>query len=108
VEISSAFTCIAFVIVTLRLYTRFYLIRCAGLEDFGIALAMVRGPIRSTTFLANISQSYALLVSQYVLVLVRMIRSLLGIIVNTTQKQGMEWANTNLRLPTTSLSRAER
>jgi hypothetical protein len=76
VEISSAFTCIAFVIVTLRIYTRFYLIRCAGLEDFGIALAMVGGPTCSTTLPANIPQSYALLVLQYVLVLVRMVRSL--------------------------------
>ena len=41
IEISSVFTGFAIIIVALRLYTRFYIIRCAGIEDFGIALAMV-------------------------------------------------------------------
>ncbi|KAI0571368.1 hypothetical protein Ptr902_00895 [Pyrenophora tritici-repentis] len=40
VELSSAFTAVAFTIVCLRLYTRIYIIRCAGIEDFGIAVAM--------------------------------------------------------------------
>lgn len=42
VEISSAFTALAFFVVVLRLYARFFLVRCAGLEDYGIVLAMVR------------------------------------------------------------------
>jgi hypothetical protein len=41
VTISSVFTALAVVIVGLRLYTRFCIIRCAGIEDFGILLAMV-------------------------------------------------------------------
>ena len=41
VQISSVFTGLALVIVILRLYTRFFLIRCVGIEDAGIALAMV-------------------------------------------------------------------
>jgi hypothetical protein len=41
VEISAVFTGLALVIVLLRLYTRFFLIRCVGIEDVGIALAMV-------------------------------------------------------------------
>lgn len=40
-EISSAFTVLAFFVVLLRLYARFHLVRCAGLEDYGIVLAMV-------------------------------------------------------------------
>ncbi|CAE6996148.1 hypothetical protein P3342_000308 [Pyrenophora teres f. teres] len=40
VQLSSAFTALAFTIVCLRLYTRIYIIRCAGIEDFGIAVAM--------------------------------------------------------------------
>jgi hypothetical protein len=41
VETSIAFTCLAFVVVVLRLYARFFLVRCAGFEDYGIVLAMV-------------------------------------------------------------------
>ncbi|KAH7068725.1 hypothetical protein FB567DRAFT_249000 [Paraphoma chrysanthemicola] len=41
VEISAAFTGIAGVIVALRLYTRFFLVRCPGIEDYGIVLAMI-------------------------------------------------------------------
>jgi hypothetical protein len=41
VEISVAFTALAFVILALRLYTRFFIVRCAGIEDYGIVLAMV-------------------------------------------------------------------
>lgn len=40
-EISSAFTALAFVVVALRLYARLHLVRCAGLEDYGIVLAMI-------------------------------------------------------------------
>jgi hypothetical protein len=41
VEISVVFTVIAACIVALRLYARFFVVRCAGLEDYGIVLAMV-------------------------------------------------------------------
>ncbi|CAN9155860.1 unnamed protein product [Alternaria alternata] len=41
VEISTVFTGLAFIVVCLRLYTRFFLIRCVGIEDAGIALAML-------------------------------------------------------------------
>lgn len=41
VEISAAFTALACIVVALRLYARFFLVRCAGLEDYGIVLAMV-------------------------------------------------------------------
>ncbi|KAG9184959.1 hypothetical protein G6011_11789 [Alternaria panax] len=41
VEISTVFTGLAFIIVCLRLYTRIFLIRCVGIEDAGIALAML-------------------------------------------------------------------
>jgi hypothetical protein len=41
VEISVVFTAIATCIVALRLYARFFVVRCAGLEDYGIVLAMV-------------------------------------------------------------------
>jgi hypothetical protein len=44
VQISAAFTVLAFIVVALRLYARFCLVRCAGLEDYGIVLAMVRLP----------------------------------------------------------------
>ncbi|KAI4938390.1 hypothetical protein J4E85_000830 [Alternaria conjuncta] len=40
VEISSVFTGLALITVVLRLYTRFFIIRCVGIEDAGIALAM--------------------------------------------------------------------
>jgi hypothetical protein len=43
-DTSAAFTVIAFVVVVLRLYARFFLVRCAGLEDYGIVLAMVVYP----------------------------------------------------------------
>jgi hypothetical protein len=42
VEISVAFTALATVIVALRLYARFFVVRCAGIEDYGIVLAMVQ------------------------------------------------------------------
>ncbi|KAJ6283258.1 hypothetical protein J3E71DRAFT_214907 [Bipolaris maydis] len=41
VIISSVFTGLAFLIVILRLYTRLYILRCAGAEDLGISLAML-------------------------------------------------------------------
>ncbi|USP81674.1 hypothetical protein yc1106_08948 [Curvularia clavata] len=41
VIISSIFTGLALIIVILRLYTRLYIIRAAGIEDLGIALAML-------------------------------------------------------------------
>ncbi|KAH7350484.1 hypothetical protein BKA66DRAFT_516356 [Pyrenochaeta sp. MPI-SDFR-AT-0127] len=41
VNVSAAFTGIAVVIVALRLYTRFFLVRCPGIEDYGIILAMI-------------------------------------------------------------------
>ena len=41
VVISTVFTALAFVIVALRLYTRFFLVRSPGVEDYGIILAMV-------------------------------------------------------------------
>ncbi|KAI4607476.1 hypothetical protein J4E80_009589 [Alternaria sp. BMP 0032] len=41
VEISSVFTGLALITVLLRLYTRFFIIRCVGIEDAGIALAML-------------------------------------------------------------------
>ncbi|KAI4654260.1 uncharacterized protein J4E78_007305 [Alternaria triticimaculans] len=41
VEISSVFTGLALITVVLRLYTRFFIIRCVGIEDAGIALAML-------------------------------------------------------------------
>jgi hypothetical protein len=40
IEISSVFTGLAVIVVALRLYTRFCIIRCAGIEDFGTLLAM--------------------------------------------------------------------
>jgi hypothetical protein len=48
VEISSVFTGLALIVVALRLYTRAFLIRCLGIEDAGIALAMV------STFLRHV------------------------------------------------------
>lgn len=42
IAITSVFTAAAFITVCLRFYTRLYIIRCAGIEDFGIAVAMVR------------------------------------------------------------------
>ncbi|KAF1911324.1 hypothetical protein BDU57DRAFT_524386 [Ampelomyces quisqualis] len=41
IEASASFTAIAFVVVSLRLYARFFLVRCAGLEDYFIVLAMI-------------------------------------------------------------------
>lgn len=41
VVISSVFTALAFVIVALRLYARFFLVRSPGIEDYGIILAMM-------------------------------------------------------------------
>jgi hypothetical protein len=41
VGVSSAFTALAAFVVLLRLYTRFSLVKCAGLEDYFISLAMV-------------------------------------------------------------------
>jgi hypothetical protein len=41
IEISAAFSALACIVVALRLYARFFLVRCAGLEDYGIVLAMV-------------------------------------------------------------------
>jgi hypothetical protein len=41
VEISTTFTVLAAITVSLRLYTRFFLVRCPGVEDYLIVLAMV-------------------------------------------------------------------
>jgi hypothetical protein len=41
VVVSATFTALAFIIVSLRLYTRFFLVRCPGVEDYGVTLAMV-------------------------------------------------------------------
>lgn len=41
VVISAVFTALAFVIVSLRLYTRLFLVRSPGVEDYGVTLAMV-------------------------------------------------------------------
>jgi hypothetical protein len=41
IEISTTFTVLALVIVLLRLYTRFFIVRYAGIEDYFIALAIV-------------------------------------------------------------------
>jgi hypothetical protein len=41
IEISTVFTALAVIVVALRLYTRFCIIRCAGIEDFGTLLATV-------------------------------------------------------------------
>ncbi|KAF2468559.1 uncharacterized protein BDR25DRAFT_335393 [Lindgomyces ingoldianus] len=40
IEVSGVFTALAFTIVGLRLYTRFFIVRCAGIEDYFITLAM--------------------------------------------------------------------
>lgn len=49
VVISATFTTLAFVIVALRLYTRFFLVRSPGVEDYGVSLAMVSEPAESET-----------------------------------------------------------
>jgi hypothetical protein len=49
IEVSASFTAIAFIVVALRLYARFFLVRCAGLEDYGIVLAMVGRPGSTST-----------------------------------------------------------
>ncbi|KAF1941328.1 hypothetical protein EJ02DRAFT_206185 [Clathrospora elynae] len=41
VEISTIFTILAAIVVALRLYARFFVVRCAGIEDLGIILAML-------------------------------------------------------------------
>jgi hypothetical protein len=41
INVSSAFTGIALVVVVLRLYTRFFLVRYAGIEDYMIIAAML-------------------------------------------------------------------
>ncbi|KAL6704306.1 hypothetical protein ACN47E_008370 [Coniothyrium glycines] len=41
VVVSSVFTALAFIVVALRLYTRFFLVRSPGTEDYGIILAML-------------------------------------------------------------------
>lgn len=45
IDVSAAFTGIAVVLVALRLYTRFFLIRCPGAEDYMITVAMVSRPL---------------------------------------------------------------
>ena len=50
IEISSVFTGLALIVVALRLYTRFFIIRCAGLEDFGTGLAMVSELLTHTRY----------------------------------------------------------
>ncbi|KAJ4392854.1 hypothetical protein N0V91_011230 [Didymella pomorum] len=41
VVVSTIFTVLAFIIVSLRLYTRFFLVRSPGVEDYGVTLAMM-------------------------------------------------------------------
>ncbi|KAF2853227.1 hypothetical protein T440DRAFT_487680 [Plenodomus tracheiphilus IPT5] len=41
IDVSAAFTGIAFLVVGMRLYTRFFLVRCPGLEDYFIFLALL-------------------------------------------------------------------
>ena len=41
IEISGAFTGLAAITVFLRLYTRFFIVRYSGVEDYFVALAMV-------------------------------------------------------------------
>jgi hypothetical protein len=50
IEISSVFTGLAVIVVALRLYTRFFIIRCAGIEDFGTGLAMVSEALAHTRY----------------------------------------------------------
>lgn len=38
---STTFTALAFIVVSLRLYTRLFLVRSPGVEDYGVTLAMV-------------------------------------------------------------------
>jgi hypothetical protein len=40
-QISSIFTGLAFMFVCLRVYTRMFIVRCPGLEDYFVTLAMV-------------------------------------------------------------------
>lgn len=40
-NVSASFTALAFFIVCLRLYTRFFVVRCPGAEDYGIIIAMI-------------------------------------------------------------------
>ncbi|KAI8935525.1 hypothetical protein NX059_008095 [Plenodomus lindquistii] len=40
-DVSAAFTGIATIVVVMRLYTRFFLVRCPGVEDYCILLAML-------------------------------------------------------------------
>jgi hypothetical protein len=53
VAISSTFTGIAVVIVALRLYTRFFLVRYTGVEDYMILSAMVSNHRELTLAAAN-------------------------------------------------------
>ncbi|PVH95286.1 hypothetical protein DM02DRAFT_571441 [Periconia macrospinosa] len=41
VQVSGAFTGIAFFVVLLRLFTRFHIVRCAGVEDYLVGLSML-------------------------------------------------------------------
>jgi hypothetical protein len=41
VHVSSAVTSITIIVLSLRLFTRFYIVRCAGVEDYFVGLAMV-------------------------------------------------------------------
>jgi hypothetical protein len=45
VVISATFTALALVVVSLRLYTRLFLVRSPGVEDYGVSLAMVSKPV---------------------------------------------------------------
>ncbi|KAF2790309.1 hypothetical protein K505DRAFT_282840 [Melanomma pulvis-pyrius CBS 109.77] len=40
-SVSSVFTCLATIVVILRLYTRLFVIRCTGIEDYFVSLAML-------------------------------------------------------------------
>lgn len=55
VEVSAVFTTLAGITVALRLYTRFFLVRCAGIEDYGIVLAMVTQPYHMIYSYTNVS-----------------------------------------------------
>ncbi|KAJ4378644.1 hypothetical protein N0V86_005514 [Didymella sp. IMI 355093] len=41
VVISATFTALALIVVSLRLYTRLFLVRSPGVEDYGVSLAMI-------------------------------------------------------------------
>lgn len=61
VVVSTVFTVLASIVVALRLYTRFFLVRSPGIEDYGVSLAMVSSLADSISIVAY-SESCAQLV----------------------------------------------